>query len=117
MKDEESFFKSDQQYDDLTIDLQSVVNLDKLVSNTCLWTRVSGYLSQPKVCRTNETWFPEGSFKISLKGETTGHLLDGTPIKVKTLVDSGATKPILSKVFTSISNLQNKTKKNESSRW
>ena len=41
----------------------------------------------------------EGSFKISLKGETTGYLIDGTPIKVKTLVDSGARKPILSKEF------------------
>ena len=43
--------------------------------------------------------FPEGSFHITTKGETTGYLLDGTPIRVKTLVDSGATKPILNTKF------------------
>ena len=48
---------------------------------------------------TEASWFPEGNFKISTKGETTGYLLDGTPIRVKTLVDSGATKPILNTKF------------------
>ena len=44
---------------------------------------------------TEASWFPEGSFHITTKGETTGYLLDGTCIRVKTLVNSGATKPIL----------------------
>ena len=60
-----------------------------------MWTLNSSYLEEPKICRNAATWFPEGSFAINIKGETTGYLLDGTPIIVKTLVDSGATKPIL----------------------
>ena len=79
----------------LHIQLEDKFNPDKHISSTYLWTLNSSYLGEPKICRNAATWFPEGSFAINLKGETTGYLLDGTIIKVKTLVDAGATKPIL----------------------
>ena len=79
----------------LHIQLEDKFNPDKHISSTYLWTLNSSYLGEPKICRNAATWFPEGSFAINIKGETTGYLLDGTTIKVKTLVDSGATKPIL----------------------
>ena len=44
-------------------------------------------------------WFREGRFPIRIDGEATAHLLDNTPILVKTLIDSGASRPILSKNF------------------
>ena len=87
----------DDKYDGETlyIQLEDKFNPDKHISSTYLWTLNSSYLGEPKICRNAATWFPEGSFAINIKGETTGYLLDGTPITVKTLVDSGATKPIL----------------------
>ena len=87
----------DDKYDGETlyIQLEDKFNPDKHISSTYLWTLNSSYLGEPKICRNAATWFPEGSFAINIKGETTGYLLDGTPIIVKTLVDSGATKPIL----------------------
>ena len=60
---------------------------------------MSEYLLQPKIVRTEATWFQQGNFDISINGVTEGNLLDGTLIRVKTLIDSGATKPILSKSF------------------
>ena len=44
-------------------------------------------------------WFKQGRFPIGIDGEATAHLLDDTPIPVKTLIDSGASRPILSKHF------------------
>ena len=44
-------------------------------------------------------WFKQGRFPIGIDGEATAHLLDNTPIPVKTLIDSGASRPILSKHF------------------
>ena len=44
-------------------------------------------------------WFKQGRFPIGIDGEATAHLLDDTPIPVKTLIDSGASRPILNKHF------------------
>ena len=44
-------------------------------------------------------WFKQGRFPIGINGEATAHLLDNTPIPVKTLIDSGASRPILNKHF------------------
>ena len=44
-------------------------------------------------------WFKQGRFPIGIDGDTTAHLLDNTPIPVKTLIDSGASRPILNKHF------------------
>ena len=44
-------------------------------------------------------WFKQGRFPIGIDGEVTAHFLDNTPIPVKTLTDSGASRPVLSKQF------------------
>ena len=44
-------------------------------------------------------WFKQGRFPIGIDGKVTADLLDNTPIPVKTLIDSGASRPILSKHF------------------
>ena len=44
-------------------------------------------------------WLKQGRFPIGIDGEATAHLLDDTPIPVKTLIDSGASRPILSRHF------------------
>ena len=44
-------------------------------------------------------WFKQGGFPIEIDGEATPCLLDDTPIPVKTLIDSGASRPILSRHF------------------
>ena len=40
-----------------------------------------------------------GRFPIGIYGEATAHLLNNTPILVKTLIDSGASRLILNKHF------------------
>ena len=86
-------------YDNLHLHLEDTFDPDKHVSSTYLWTHHSDYLNEPSIVRNDSSWFPEGNFKINIRGETTGHLLDGTPVKVRTLIDSGATKPMLNKKF------------------
>ena len=44
-------------------------------------------------------WFKQERFSIGIDGEATAHLLDNTPIPVKTLIDSGPPRPILNKHF------------------
>ena len=44
-------------------------------------------------------WFDKGSFSFSRYGATVGRLEDGSDIRVYTLLDTGATKPILHKRF------------------
>ena len=92
-------FERDQQYDGLNITIDKNFDPTKHITTTYLWTNRSGRLLEPKVTTTEASWFPEGYFHITTKGETTGYLLNGTPIRVKTLVDSGATKPILNTKF------------------
>ena len=92
-------FERDQQYDNINAVIDENFNPNRHITTTYLWTNRSGRLQEPKITTTEASWFPEGSFHITTKGETTGYLLDGTPIRVKTLVDSGATKPILNTKF------------------
>ena len=47
----------------------------------------------------NNIWFKQGKFPINLQAETQGELMDGTHIKVNTLMDTGCSKPILNKKF------------------
>ena len=98
-KSKENNFERDQQYDGINVTLDENFDPNKHITTTYLWTNRSERLLEPKVTTTEASWFPEGSFHITTKGETTGYLLDGTPIRVKTLVDSGATKPILNTKF------------------
>ena len=44
-------------------------------------------------------WFKQGKFPINLQAESQGELMDGTHIKVTTLIDTGCSKPILNKRF------------------
>ena len=44
-------------------------------------------------------WFKQGKFPINLHSETQGELMDGTNIKVTTLMDTGCSKPILNRMF------------------
>ena len=44
-------------------------------------------------------WFKQGNFPINLHSETQGELMDGTNIKVTTLMDTGCSKPILNGRF------------------
>ena len=92
-------FERDQQYEYVNALIDENFNPNRHITTTYLWTNRSGRLLEPKVTTTEASWFPEGSFHITTKRETTGYLLDGTPIRVKTLVDSGATKPILNTKF------------------
>ena len=47
----------------------------------------------------NNMWFKQGKFPINLQAETQGELMDGSNIKVTTLIDTGCSKPILNKKF------------------
>ena len=91
--------KLDDQYDNINVVLDRNFNPNRNITTTYLWSHMSEYLSQPKIVRTESTWFPQGNFDISIDGVTQGNLLDGTPIRVRTLIDSGCTKPVLSKAF------------------
>ena len=48
---------------------------------------------------SNTSWFDKGSFSFNRYGATVGRLEDGSDIRVYTLLDTGATKPILHKRF------------------
>ena len=47
----------------------------------------------------NNMWFKQGKFPINLQAESQGELMDGTHIKVTTLIDTGCSKPIMNKKF------------------
>ena len=47
----------------------------------------------------NNIWFKPGKFPINLQAESQGELMDGTSIKVTTLMDTRCSKPILNKKF------------------
>ena len=76
----------------------------KSICATYLWTENVGY---PKDLVTATAYhtegykllFKQGRFPIGIDGEATAHLLDNTPIPVKTLIDSGASRPTLNKHF------------------
>ena len=47
----------------------------------------------------NNMWFKQGKFPINLQAESQGELMDGTNIRVTTLIDTVCSKPILNKKF------------------
>ena len=76
----------------------------KSICATYLWTEKVGYPKELVTATTYNTegyklWFKQERFPIGIDGEATVHLLDNTPIPVKTLIDSGASRPILNKHF------------------
>ena len=69
-----------------------------------MWTENVGYPTDLVTATAYHTegyklWFKQGRFPIGIDGEATAHLLGDTPIPVKTLIDSGASRPILSRYF------------------
>ena len=45
----------------------------------------------------NNMWFKQGQFPINLQAESQGELMDGTHIKVTTLIDIGCSKQYLTR--------------------
>ena len=87
----------DERYGDLKVGTMTSYHPDKCVSTTYLWKDTEK--GKPLIVKTYDSWFSEGRFPINLNSETTGYLMDGTPMRVKTLIDSGASKPIFSMDF------------------
>ena len=48
---------------------------------------------------TSYSWFTRGQFPMNRNCVTIGRLVDGTEIRVLTLIDTGATKPLLHKIL------------------
>ena len=71
-------FERDQQYEGIKSVIDENFDPNRNITTTYLWTNRSGRLMEPKITTTEASWFPEGSFHITTKGETTGYLLDGT---------------------------------------
>ena len=94
----------EDRYEDLEVHTSYKFDLVTSICATYLWTENVGY---PKDLVTvtaydiegYKLWFKQGRFPIGIDGEATAHLLDNTPIPVKTLIDSGASRPILNKYF------------------
>ena len=94
----------EDRYQDLEINTSYKYNPETSICATYLWTENVGYPKDLVTATAYHTegyklWFKQGRFPIGIDGEATAHLLDDTPIPVKTLIDSGASRPILSKHF------------------
>ena len=94
----------EDRYQDLEIITSYKYNPETSICATYLWTENVGYPKDLVTATAYHTegyklWFKQGRFPIGIDGEATAHLLDDTPIPVKTLIDSGASRPILSRYF------------------
>ena len=94
----------EDRYQDLEINTSYKYNPETSICATYLWTENIGYPKDLVTATAYHTegyklWFKQGRFPIGIDGEATAHLLDDTPIPVKTLIDSGASRPILSRHF------------------
>ena len=123
-KSQENGFERDQQYEGINVTIDENFDPTKHITTTYLWTNRSGKLSEPKVTTTDASWFPEGNFQISTKGETTGYLLDGTTNKSEDTCGLRSNQANFEyqvlqqdKVLTSISKIQDKSKENQDSGW
>ncbi len=95
--DDKNIKPLDDRYESVKANLSTVFDPDKHITSTYLWPR--NIKGPCPIQKQDTSFFPQGSFPINLQGETTGYLMDNTPVRVKTLVDSGASKPILNKRF------------------
>ena len=94
----------ENKYEDLEVHTSYKFDPAKSICATYLWTEYIGYPKELVTATAYNTegyklWFKQGRFPIGIDGEATAHLLDNTPIPVKTLIDSGASRPILNKHF------------------
>ena len=93
----DQYYELDERYSDLNVETIAEYHPDKTVSTTYLWKASKS--EKPLSVITHDSWFSEGRFPITINSEAKGYLMDGTPLRVKTLIDSGASKPILSTSF------------------
>ena len=94
----------EDKYEDLEIHTSYKFDPATSICATYLWTENVGYpkdlVTATAYCTEGyKLWFKQGRFPIGIDGEATAHLLDNTPIPVKTLIDSGPLRPILNKHF------------------
>ena len=94
----------EDRYQDLEINTSYKYNPETSICATYLWTENVGYPKDLVTATAYHTegyklWFKQGRFPVGIDGEATAHLLDDTPIPVKTLIDSGALRPILTRHF------------------
>ena len=94
----------EDRYQNLEINTSYKYNPETSICATYLWTENVGYPKDLVTATAYHTegyklWFKQGRFPIGIDGEATAHLLDDTPIPVKTLIDSGASRPIPSRHF------------------
>ena len=92
----------EDRYGNLTLFTTSVFKPHESICATYLWTeenQCSIMESEAYDMEGNNMWFKQGTFPINLHSETQGELMDGTNIKVTTLMDTGCSKPILNRKF------------------
>ena len=94
----------ENRYEDLEVHTSYKFDPAKSICATYLWTENIGYPKELVTATAYNTegyklWFKQERFPIGIDDEATAHLLDNTPIPVKTLIDSGASRPILNKHF------------------
>ena len=94
-------YKEDR-YGNLTLFTTSVFKLHESICDTYLWTegnQCSIMESEAYDMEGNNMQFKQGKVPINLHAATQGELMDGTNIKVTTLMDTGGSKPILNRKF------------------
>ena len=84
------------RYEDVTAQITEVFDPDINISTSYLWKNPQ-YKNQ--LIKDTASNFQTGCFPVSPFGLTYGKLLDGSRVKVGTLIDSGASKPMLNKKF------------------
>ena len=100
----QALFPKDEEdrYGNLSLSTTSIFKTHEIICITYLWT-------EEKTCNImeseaydmegNNMWFKQGKFPINLQAESPHELMDGTNIKVTSLIDTGCSKPILNKKF------------------
>ena len=94
----------EDKYEDLEVNTSYKFDPATSICATYLWTENVGYPKDLVTATTYHTesyklWFKQGRFPTRIDGEAKVHLLDNTPLPVKTLIDSGASRSILNKHF------------------
>ena len=92
----------EDRYGNLSLFTTSIFRPHEIICTTYLWTdenTCSIMESEAYDMEGNNMWFKQGKFPINLQAESQGELMDGTDIKVTTLIDTGCSKPILNKKF------------------
>ena len=90
------------EYGNLSLFTTSIFRPHESICATYLWTEATTcniMESEAFDMEGNNMWFKQGRFPINLQVESQGELMDGTHIKVTTLIDTGCSKPILNKKF------------------